>query len=168
MLCYLMCLVISFAFISKGASNPSDPIRYRLLNDGPLDAKTQEEVFRSNQFPLIQVTYDLFKEAHRAHVQQVGPTLSPHSPGWSRLVEGKYKGTWQPPTQSKEKWVSWIEGRGGILEFPVSQEKVSLEDLLVWIEPIAPHQVVSVFLDGELVNEDLTNKNTIIVFWADY
>ena len=23
-------------------------------------------------------------------------------------------------------------------------------------------------LDGELVNEDLTNKNTIIVFWADY
>ena len=23
-------------------------------------------------------------------------------------------------------------------------------------------------LDGEFVNEDLTNKNTIIVFWADY
>ena len=23
-------------------------------------------------------------------------------------------------------------------------------------------------LDGKLVNEDLTNKNTIIVFWADY
>ena len=23
-------------------------------------------------------------------------------------------------------------------------------------------------LDGNLVNEDLTNKNTIIVFWADY
>ena len=23
-------------------------------------------------------------------------------------------------------------------------------------------------LDGELVNEDLTNKNTIIIFWADY
>ncbi len=23
-------------------------------------------------------------------------------------------------------------------------------------------------LDGELVNEDLTNKSTIIVFWADY
>ena len=23
-------------------------------------------------------------------------------------------------------------------------------------------------LDGQLVNEDLTNKNTIIVFWADY
>lgn len=23
-------------------------------------------------------------------------------------------------------------------------------------------------LDGELINEDLTNKNTIIVFWADY
>ena len=23
-------------------------------------------------------------------------------------------------------------------------------------------------LDGKLVNEDLTNKNTVIVFWADY
>ena len=23
-------------------------------------------------------------------------------------------------------------------------------------------------LDGEFVNENLTNKNTIIVFWADY
>ena len=23
-------------------------------------------------------------------------------------------------------------------------------------------------LDGEFVSEDLTNKNTIIVFWADY
>ena len=23
-------------------------------------------------------------------------------------------------------------------------------------------------LDGEFVNENLTNKNTVIVFWADY
>jgi len=23
-------------------------------------------------------------------------------------------------------------------------------------------------LDGEFVNENLTNKNTIIIFWADY
>ena len=155
----LVCVLIFFSFVSQGVSNPSDPIAYRLLNDGPLDHQIQKEVFHSGQFPLVQVTYDLFKEAHRAHVQQIGPTLSPHSPGWSRLVDGKYKGTWQAPTQSNGKWVSWIEGRGGILEFPVSQEKVSLEDLLVWIEPVAPHQVVSVFLDGELVkNLSLRSK----------
>ena len=158
LLSFFMCLLFT-PLIPFGVCKPSDPIQYRILNDGPLQSKVQAQVFQVNQRPLIQVTYDLFKEAHRAHVQQVGPTLSPHSPGWSRLIEGKYKGAWQAPVQSKGKWVSWIEGRGGVLEFPVSQTKVNLEDLLIWIEPIAPHQVVSVFLDDVLVkNISLRSK----------
>ena len=105
---------------------------------------------------------DFYKYANRGHLQQVGPMLSPGAPGWGRHSKSTHlSGTFRDPERFKNKMVSWIEGRGGTIYFPVSEGDEQLDELLIWLHPIAAHQVVSIFVDEVLVkNLSLKTKGS--------
>lgn len=95
---------------------------------------------------------DLYRYADRGHLQQVGPMLSPGAPGWGRHSNStQLSGAFRPPETYKGKVVSWIEGRGGTIYFPISASENQLDELLIWLQPIAAHQVVSIFVDEVLI-----------------
>lgn len=107
---------------------------------------------------LEQITYDLYHSAHMGHVHQIGPTIAPNAPGWERMRSNA--ASWRPPTLSKSGvWVAPLEGRGGSLDFPITEEDGHLDELSVWLEPAAPAQIVSIFLDEVLIsNLSLSSK----------
>lgn len=107
---------------------------------------------------LEQVTHDLYLSAHMGHVHQTGPTIAPSAPGWERMRSDA--ASWRPPVLSKSGvWVAPLEGRGGSLDFPITEEDGALEELSVWLEPAAPSQIVSIFLDETLItNLSLRSK----------
>ena len=111
-----------------------------------------------NEDGLSYVSFDLFKLAPAGHVQQIGPTLSPNAPGWNQMIAGQKSSSWRKPTQVGDQWVSWIKGRGGSLDFPITENDQSLEYVFIWIKPVAANQVVSIFLD-EVLLENLSLKN---------
>lgn len=101
---------------------------------------------------LEQVSYDLFTSAQSGHIHQIGPTISPNAPGWEYMTR-KGLGQWRKPTLSSSgRWVSHIEGRGGYIDFPITEEDQGLERLSIWLEPATSRQIVSVFLDEELIS----------------
>jgi len=106
---------------------------------------------RADESSIEQVSYDLYKSAQSGHVRQIGPTIAPNAPGWEHMTRGLSQ--WRSPTLSSSgRWVSQIEGRGGHLDFPITEEDEGLEELSIWLEPASPRQVVSLFLDEELIN----------------
>jgi hypothetical protein len=107
---------------------------------------------------LEQITYDLYHSAHMGHVHQIGPTIAPNAPGWERMRSNA--ASWRPPTLSRSGvWVAPLEGRGGSLDFPITEEDGHLDELSVWLEPAAPAQIVSIFLDEVLIsNLSLSSK----------
>ena len=114
-----------------------------------------------NQKQAISYTaIDLYKYSDRGHLQQLGPMLYPGAPGWGRHSNSTHlSGTFRQPESYKGKVVSWIEGRGGTIYFPISEGESQLEELLIWLHPIAAHQVVSIFVDEVLIkNLSLQNK----------
>ena len=92
------------------------------------------------------------------HVHQIGPTIAPNAPGWERMRSNA--ASWRPPTLSRSGvWVAPLEGRGGSLDFPITEEDGHLDELSVWLEPAAPAQIVSIFLDEVLIsNLSLSSK----------
>lgn len=102
---------------------------------------------------------NLYQQADHGHLQLIGPMLSPGAPGWKQLSSTQVSGTFREPQRLNGKLVSWLEGRGGTITFPVSESEHLLEELLIWIHPVAPHQVVSIFIDEQLVkNLSLKSK----------
>lgn len=122
-----------------------------IISDGPKESPSRSWNVQAHTNALEQVSFDLFQQASAGHVQQVGPTLSPNAPGWLRLTQRSGSGIWRPPTESHGRSVSWIEGRGGSIDFPITESDLGLEDLLLWLEPVASHQVVSLFIDEILI-----------------
>ncbi|MAD60009.1 MAG: hypothetical protein CMH49_00665 [Myxococcales bacterium] len=109
---------------------------------------------------LSYTAIDLYRYADRGHLQQVGPMLSPGAPGWGRHSNStQLSRAFRPPQKHKGKLVSWIEGRGGTIYFPISETESQLDELLIWLQPIAAHQVVSIFVDEILIkNLSLQSK----------
>ena len=102
---------------------------------------------------------NLYKQADHGHLQLIGPMLSPGAPSWKRLSSStQLSGTFREPKRLNGKLVSWLEGRSGTITFPVSESEHQLEEMLIWIHPIASHQVVSIFVDEQLV-KNLSLKN---------
>jgi hypothetical protein len=164
---YLIQLVVIICTLITWAC---EPITLVSLNHTPIDVSKNslhDETAKSSNIhlnqqstgnPLEYVSFDLFKLAPSGHVQQIGPTLSPNAPGWTQTVAGQKSNIWRKPTQEDQQWVSWIEGRGGSLDFPITENDKSLEYLFIWIKPIASHQVVSIFLD-EVLLKNISLKN---------
>ena len=101
---------------------------------------------------IAYTAIDLYKHANQGHLQQVGPMLSPGAPGWGRhSLSTHLSGAFRAPESYQGKTVSWIEGRGGTIYFPISESETQLEELLIWLHPIAAHQIVSIFVDEILV-----------------
>lgn len=135
---YLITLILNVALISDFARD------HRAIAQEP----SSEQIAEGISYTAI----DLYKYANRGHLQQVGPMLSPGAPGWGRHSHSTHlSGAFRAPESYKGKTVSWIEGRGGTIHFPISESETRLEELLIWLHPIAAHQVVSVFVDEVLV-----------------
>ena len=118
-----------------------------------------EDAHHRDEHTLTYNAINLFKQADHGHLQLIGPMLSPGAPGWKRLSSStQLSGTFQEPQRLDGKVVSWLEGRGGTIHFPVSDSEPQLEEMLIWIHPIASHQVVSIFVDEQLV-KNLSLKN---------
>jgi len=108
---------------------------------------------------LEQVSYDLFASAQSGHIHQIGPTIAPNAPGWAYLTR-KGLGQWRPPTRSSSgRWVSFVEGRGGSIDFPITEEDEGLERLSIWLESATSRQVLSIFLDEELITNLSLKRN---------
>ena len=131
-----------------------------LLCTGLIVAETAaEDQLHRDKHTLVYNAINLYKQADHGHLQLIGPMLSPGAPGWKRLSSStQLSGTFQEPQRLNGKVVSWLEGRGGTIHFPVSDSEPQLEEMLIWIHPIAPHQVVSIFVDEQLV-KNLSLKN---------
>lgn len=122
---------------------------YWVFMTGSLAQEVTKEMLREG---IAYTAIDLYKYSHRGHLQQVGPMLSPGAPGWGRHSRSTFlSGAFRAPEEYKGKVVSWIEGRGGTINFPISESERQLEELLIWLHPIAPHQVVSIFVDETLI-----------------
>lgn len=94
---------------------------------------------------------DLLAAADRAHVRREGPVLAPTAPGWGRVSQLADRGPWLAPKVAGDQTVSWLEGIGGTLFFPVGAGGPSLRTVEIALRPIARGQVVSVFVDEEPV-----------------
>ena len=116
-----------------------------------------------NVHTLSYNAINLYKQADHGHLQLIGPMLSPGAPGWKRLSSStQLSGTFREPQRLNGKLVSWLEGRGGTITFPVSESGHQIEEMLIWIHPIASHQVVSIFVDEQLVkNLSLKNRGSL-------
>ena len=123
------------------------------------DSETSDLNVRTLSYSAI----NLYKQAENGHLQLIGPMLSPGAPGWKRLSSStQLSGTFREPQRLNGKLVSWLEGRGGTITFPVSESEHQLEEMLIWIHPIASHQVVSIFVDEQLVkNLSLKNRGSL-------
>lgn len=108
---------------------------------------------------LAYTAINLYELADQGHLQLIGPTLSPGAPGWRRLSAGtQLSSAFREPERLRDKTVSWIEGKGGKIIFPLSGDDHRLEELLIWLHPVAPHQIVSIFVD-EILLKNLSLKS---------
>ena len=148
----MIIMTIALSIITKGvegrwsvSAEPSHP---------------QEAEVVSDQVEMISYTaINLYDLADRGHLQLTGPTLSPGAPGWRRLSSRtQLSGAFRAPETLRGKTVSWIEGKGGKISFPYSGGEQKLDELLIWLHPVASHQVVSIFLD-EVLLENLSLKS---------
>ena len=148
---------------SSARGEGSDSSRSPLLSevsDGPLNDFAEARLAKIDG--LEYTSFDFFKQAHEGHVQQSGPMLSPGAPGWEHLTRSSGSGGWRPPKRSNGRYISWIEGRGASINFPIAESEMNLTDLLIWFEPTGPHQVVSVFVDEQLIkNVSLKSKGRL-------
>lgn len=111
-----------------------------------------QEPPKDEDVTLEQVSYDLFTSAQSGHIHQVGPTITPNAPGWEYLTR-KGLGQWRRPSLSSSgRWVSFVEGRGGHIDFPITEEDEGLDQLSIWLEPATSRQILSLFLDEELIS----------------
>ena len=152
-----MCIQIGLGFNCKVSSTEAQPVESTVKSTRNLDNTASPAILDRS---LVYTAIDLYRYADRGHLQQVGPMLSPGAPGWGRHANSaQLSGAFRPPQKHQGKVVSWIEGRGGTIYFPISTTESQLEELLIWLQPISSHQVVSIFIDEVLIkNLSLKSK----------
>lgn len=94
-----------------------------------------------------QVYLDLVASADAAHVRHGGPVVAPGMPGWSRVSQLADRGPWRKVRRIDDRVGVWLDGIGGTLHIPVGTEGAGLRYVEIWLRPIGPGQVVSVFFD---------------------
>ncbi len=116
--------------------------------DGAVDAQPTPVVTAS---AVPEVFIDLAASAERAHIRRRGPIYRPGGPGWDRVTRIADRGPWRGVRAVDGRQAAWLDGIGGTLSFPVGPEGESLRWVSVWLRPSDRDQVVSVFLDEQLV-----------------
>ena len=142
--CITFCLCIKFGldFNFKISSTEAQPIESTVKPTRNLDnTLSPAKLDRSLVYTAIDLTV-----MQTEVIYSVGPMLSPGAIGWGRHANSaQLSGAFRPPQKHQGKVVSWIDGRGGTIYFPISTTENQLEELLIWLQPVSSHQVVSIF-----------------------
>ena len=116
--------------------------------DAAVDASRAPAVTAS---AVPEVFMDLAAEGERAHIRRRGPIYRPGGPGWDRVTRIADRGPWRSVRAVDGRQAAWLDGIGGTISFPTGPEAEGLRWVSVWLRPVDRDQVVSVFLDEQLV-----------------